>query len=78
MAENLYGADLLVEDLDAGNAPIIEHAAKLFASAPDEQETVTFTVSYVEGDQKRGGAPSTPDTLTVDRDGTISAGAPNA
>lgn len=65
-------ADLLVEDLDAGNEPILAHARTLFDESPDA-ETVTFTVSYVEGDQFRMGAPSEPDTLTVNRAGEIVA-----
>lgn len=63
-------ADLLVEDLDAGNEPILAHARTLFEADPDA-ETVTFTVSYVEGDQPRDGAPSEPDTLTINREGKI-------
>jgi len=64
-------ADLLVEDLEAGNEPILAYARTLFETAPAEAQVVIFTVSYVEGDQKRDGAPSEPDTLTVNRAGVI-------
>ena len=65
-------ADLLVTDLAAGNDPILAFAADLMLADPTA-ESVTFTVSYVEGDQQRNGEPSEPDTLTVNRAGEISA-----
>lgn len=63
---------LIVTDLNAGNAPILDHAEQLFAAGV-VGDSVTFHVRYVEGDQDRGGELSSPDLVTVTRDGRISA-----
>lgn len=63
---------LIVEDLYAGNQPILDHAQKVFDADP-EAVLVSFEVRYVEGDQKRSGELSDPDFLTVTREGNISA-----
>lgn len=72
MTEPINDDDLVVDDLAAGNTPILEHARELFAAGVDG-DTVTFRVQYVQGDQDRGGALSSPDLVTVTRDGKISA-----
>lgn len=72
MSEEKNDDVLIVTDLYAGNAPIIEHAEQLFAAGV-EGDSVSFLVQYVEGDQDRGGALSSPDLVTVTRDGQISA-----
>jgi len=67
-------AGLTVErdQLDAGNDPILAYARELLADPSLADRTaVTFEVRYAEGDQDRDGAYSSPDTITVTRDGEV-------
>lgn len=66
-----FPADLIVTDTSS-NDEILAHAETMFARYP-EQEFVIFSVSYVEGDQDRGGKVSEPEPVTVQRDGRIGA-----
>lgn len=72
MSNKATGDVLVVTDLDGGNSAILEHAEQLFAAGA-EGDSVSFLVQYVEGDQDRGGALSSPDLVKVTRDGQISA-----